>query len=104
MGAKLSVYRFSSRPTINFTFSFTNNHSQHQQFVKSFGKLQITPLKFRGDWILYLEVLEFRFYHLKFGDIWILDLDILEFGFYPLYFMSVWILLPKVLECLDFTP
>ena len=68
------------------------------------GKLQITPLKFRDDWILYPEVLEFRFYLLKFSDVWILHPDILEFGFYPLYFRSIWILLPKVLRCLDFTP
>ena len=33
---------------------------------KKKGKLQITPLKFGGDWILHPEVLEFGFYPLKF--------------------------------------
>ena len=45
-------------------------------------KLQITPLKFRGDWIL-AEISEFGFYPLKFG----------MFGFYILTFQN-----------LDFTP
>ena len=45
------------------------------------GKFQITPLKFRGDWILYAKVLEFGFYPLKFCDVWILHSDILEFRF-----------------------
>jgi len=40
------------------------------------GKLQIIPLKFRGDWILHREVLEFEFYALTFG----------VFGFYILAF------------------
>ena len=31
-------YWFSSKPIINFIFSFTNNHSLHQQFVKNFLK------------------------------------------------------------------
>ena len=31
-------YWFSSKLTINITFSFTNNHSPHQQFVKFFEK------------------------------------------------------------------
>ena len=31
-------YWFSSRPTINITFSFTNNHSPYQQFVKFYVK------------------------------------------------------------------
>ena len=31
-------YWFSSKSTINITFSFTNNHSPHQQFVKFFVK------------------------------------------------------------------
>ena len=29
---------FSSRPTINITFSFTSNHSPYQQFIKFFVK------------------------------------------------------------------
>ena len=68
------------------------------------AKLKITPLKFRGDWILHHEVSEFEFYSLKFGDVWILHPDVSEFRFFLLYFRSVWILLPKVLQCLDFTP
>jgi len=36
------------------------------------GKLQITPLKFRGVRILYLKVSEFEFFPLKFEIIWIL--------------------------------
>ena len=47
------------------------------------GKLQIIPLMFKSLWILYLDVLEFRFY--------------------PLKYRGVWILLLKVLGCLDFT-
>ena len=30
-----------------------------------FGKLQITPLKFGGFWILYFEISKFKFYFLK---------------------------------------
>ena len=52
-------------------------------------KLQITPLKFGGVWILYPEVLEFRFYYLKFGSVWILHPNVLEIGFYPLKFRGV---------------
>ena len=33
--------QFSSKPTINITFSFTNNHSLHQQFVKKFVSLAL---------------------------------------------------------------
>ena len=66
------------------------------------GKLQITLLKFGGDWILRLEISEFGFYPIKF-DVWILHPNVSKFGFYLLYFGSVWILLPKVLRCLDFT-
>ena len=29
-------YWFLSKPIINITFSFTNNYSPHQQFVKNF--------------------------------------------------------------------
>ena len=43
-------YWFSFRPTINITFSFINNHSPHQQFVKLFVK------KF-----VFLELLFFQF-------------------------------------------
>ena len=53
------------------------------------GKLQITPLKFRDDWILHLEVSKFGFYCLKFGDAWIFHPDVLEFRFYPLCSRSV---------------
>ena len=35
------------------------------------GKLQITPLKSRGVWILHLKVSKFGFYILKFGEVWI---------------------------------
>ena len=31
-------YYFSSKPTINITFLFINNHSSHQQFIKKFVK------------------------------------------------------------------
>ena len=37
-----TFYWFSSRPTINITFLFTNNHSPHQQFVKFFVKLFVS--------------------------------------------------------------
>ena len=40
-----TFYWFSSRPTINITFSFTNNHSSHQQFVKKFVKLFVFLIK-----------------------------------------------------------
>ena len=53
------------------------------------GKLQITPLKFRGDWILHPEVSKFGFYRLKFGDAWIFHPDVLKFRFYPLCSRSV---------------
>ena len=53
------------------------------------GKLQITPLKFSSDYILYPEVSKFGFYPLKFGDVWILHPNVSEFGFHPLYFWSV---------------
>ena len=33
---------FSSKPTINTTFSFTNNHLPHQQFVKKFINLFVS--------------------------------------------------------------
>ena len=36
---------------------------------KKKGKLQITPLKFEGVWILYPEISKFRFYLLKFRSI-----------------------------------
>ena len=45
------------------------------------GKLQITPLKFGGDWILHPEVSKFGFYPLMFGGVWILHLDFSNFGF-----------------------
>ena len=54
-----------------------------RSFFFFFGELQITPLKFGGDWILHLEVSKFRFYPLKFG----------VFGFYTL-----------TSQILDFTP
>ena len=43
------------------------------------GKLQITPIKFRDDWILHLEISKFGFYPLKFG----------VFGFYILTFQNL---------------
>ena len=45
------------------------------------GKLQITPLTFGGDWILYSKVLKFGFYPLMFGGVWILHPDLSKFGF-----------------------
>ena len=51
-------------------------------FLKD-GKLQITPLKYGGNWILYPEISEFEFYPLKFGDVWILHPDLSKFEFYP---------------------
>jgi len=45
---------------------------------KKISKIQITPLKFGGDWILHPEVSEFEFYPLKFG----------VFGFYILMFQN----------------
>ena len=35
----LTSYWFSSSPTINITFSFTNNHLSYQQFVKKIYKI-----------------------------------------------------------------
>ena len=43
------------------------------------GKLQITPIKFGGVWILQTKILEFGFYTLKFG----------VFGFYTLIFKNL---------------
>ena len=37
-----TFYWFSSKPNINITFSFTNDHSPHQQFVKNFVKLFVS--------------------------------------------------------------
>ena len=54
-----------------------------QVLILNTDKLQIAPLRFRGDLILHLEVLEFGFYPLEFG----------MFGFYTLMFQN-----------LDFTP
>ena len=34
------------------------------------GKLQITPLKFGGDWILHLEISKFGFHPITFEGIW----------------------------------
>ena len=36
------ILYFSSEPTINITFSFTNNYLPHQQFVKNFVKLFVS--------------------------------------------------------------
>ena len=49
---------------------------------KILGKLQTTPLKFVGVWILHPKVSKFEFYLLKFGGVWILHLNVLEFEFY----------------------
>ena len=51
--------------------------------IKNKGKLQITPLKFEGVWILCFKVPKFGIYHLKFGGIWILHSNVSEFEFYP---------------------
>ena len=45
-------------------------------FLNKKAKLQITPLKCGGVWILHLKILEFGFYPLKFG----------VFGFYTMIF------------------
>ena len=37
-----AFYWFSSRPTINIVFSFTNNYSPHQQFVNIFVKMFVS--------------------------------------------------------------
>ena len=34
-----TVYWFSSKSTININFSFTNNYSPHQQFVKKICRI-----------------------------------------------------------------
>ena len=39
---------------------------------KKKDKLQITPLQFGCNWILYSEISEFEFYPVMFGDVWIL--------------------------------
>ena len=43
--------------------------------------MQITSLKFGGNWILHSGILKFGFYLLTFGNIWILHFDISKFGF-----------------------
>ena len=66
-----------------------------QDFLINFWviKLQITPLKFGGVWILNSEASKFRFYPLKFG----------VFGFYTLMLHNL-DFTPKVWECLDLIP
>ena len=49
-------------------------------FLNKKAKLQITPLKCGGVWILHHDILEFGFYPLKLGSVWILHPNVLEFG------------------------
>ena len=44
-------YLFSSRPTNNITFLFTNNHSSYQQFMKVFVK-KFVYLAFCQKWMI----------------------------------------------------
>ena len=44
-------YLFSSRPTNNIIFLFTNNHSSYQQFMKVFVK-KFVSLPFWQKWII----------------------------------------------------
>ena len=44
-------YLFSSRPTNNITFLFTNNHSSYQQFMKVFVK-KFAYLAFCQKWMI----------------------------------------------------
>ena len=66
--------------------------------------MQITFLKFGGNWILHPKILKFGFYPLTFGSVWILHIDVSKFGFWLLYFLGVWILSSKIWNYLDFTP
>ena len=56
--------------------------------ITSFGKLQITPLKFGV----------IGFYTVKFQNLDFTPYVLEVFGFYSLKFWGVWILYPKVLE------
>ena len=42
----ITFYWFSSRSTINTTFSFINNYPPHQQFVKNFIKQFVSLVLF----------------------------------------------------------
>ena len=42
--------------------------------------MQITFLKFGGNWILNPGILNFGFYSLTFGSVWILHFDVSKFG------------------------
>ena len=64
-------------------------------------KLQITTLKFGGDWILYSEVSEFRFYPLEFGMFGFYTLTFQNLDFTPLKFRVVWILHPQFMQLLS---
>ena len=44
-----TYYWFSSKLTINITFSFTNNHSPHQRFVIFFVKLFVSLALFMSS-------------------------------------------------------
>ena len=55
------------------------NRLSQDKYLK--GKLQITPLKFGGNWILHSEISEFGFYPLTFEGVWILHPHVSEFGF-----------------------
>ena len=48
----------SSRPIINITFSFTNNHSPHQQFVNFFVKQFVSLALFRNQKVVKLLFVE----------------------------------------------
>ena len=51
-----TFYWFSFRPTINITFSFINNHSPHQQFIKNFVKYFVSLELF----IFYYSIQQFK--------------------------------------------
>ena len=48
----LTFYWFSSKLTINITFSFTNNHSSYQPLVKNFVKSFVSLTLFLFDMLL----------------------------------------------------
>ena len=77
MKISLIIWSLAIKHKVQFIYgngmSYRNCFSVNGKYK---GKLQITPLKFMGDWILHPKVLEFRFYPLQFG----------VFGFYILTF------------------
>ena len=76
------------------------SHVAHKlgQGRKKEDKLHLTPLKFRGNWILHLEILEFGFYPIKFEVFGFYILTFQNLGFTPLKFRVVWILHSQILK------